>query len=235
MTLYRNAPLYFSAMMLVVVAGFWKTYFSIFPSVTTTFHVHGVLMIVWVLVLISQPWFIRTGNYRWHRLVGKASYVLVPLIVWLGLIAMQNSMLKGDDGITSGKLQGLTLQIGGLSLFALNYALAIYDRKEPQLHARFMATTALAIIAAATIRIFIVWLPGFEALAPAGHAGFILTELMTVALILNDWRLGRVWAPYPVFLILFGINHFLFEYAAGMAWWQALAAHISQWPNLAPW
>lgn len=235
MTIYRNAPFYLSGMVLAILVGFWQSYFTVLASVKTSFHVHGSLMFLWVLLLIGQTWLNRTRRYQWHRLVGKTSFVVAPLIVWSGLIVAHESVLRGNDGLTAGELQTLTLPLISLFMFVVLYVNAIYFRREPELHARFMISTGLAVIGAAVFRVFFNWVPGFGTLSAAAHAYYITLELIVVALILNDWRLGGLRAPFVVLLVLLGFNHVMFATAADMAWWQALGEAFYRWPNLAPW
>ena len=81
-------------LILLVEVGFFKTYIRHFPlfkdyivdgSYTMHFnwimHVHGIIMMGWVLMLLVQPILILKGKIKWHRRVGALSYVLAPLVV----------------------------------------------------------------------------------------------------------------------------------------------------------
>ncbi|GAB2558518.1 hypothetical protein [Spirosoma aerophilum] len=81
---YRHISFQFIALLLISMAGFWKTYLIRFPAFygfVTAHHLHGLLMLLWVVLLIAQPLLIRAKNIELHRILGKASYVLMPLMV----------------------------------------------------------------------------------------------------------------------------------------------------------
>lgn len=235
MNLHRNAVYLFSALLLVVVAGFWKTYFSILGEVRTSYHVHGIIMLLWSGMIIGQGWLMRTGRREWHRRIGKASPVLALLIVWSVLILTREMVHSGDGGINPGKLQLMTIILGALFSFIFTYGLALYHRKDVQLHSRFMVSASLAIITAALVRVFAFWVPGFETFVAAEHAKFTVLEVVTVALIFGDWKSGRVRAPYPIFFGLLVLNQLFFAMGYEMNWWRAVGEFIYQLPNLAPW
>jgi len=82
--------------LLIVLAhvGFYKTYIRHFPGFednvrhdgrqihfTWVMHFHGMMMIGWLLMLLVQPIFILKGKVKLHRIVGRLSYVLAPLVL----------------------------------------------------------------------------------------------------------------------------------------------------------
>ena len=222
-------------MLPVVVAGFWKTYFSILGEARASYHFHAVIMLLWSVMIIAQAWLIRTGRRDWHRRVGKASPALVLLIAWSILILAREMLHGGDKGLNPGKLQILAIVLGSLFIFILTYGLAIYHRKDSQLHSRFMISASLAIITAALFRVFFFWVPGFESFAAAEHAKYTVLEIVMVALIFGDWKSGRIRAAYPIFLGLLVLNQLHFVWGYEMSSWRAIGEFMHGWPNLSPW
>jgi uncharacterized membrane protein YozB (DUF420 family) len=76
---------YFIALAALALLGFWPTYFSKFFDGTADFkfyfHFHATVITLWVASLITQPILIRRKQLKWHRLIGKFSYILIPLII----------------------------------------------------------------------------------------------------------------------------------------------------------
>ncbi len=60
-TLYQKSDLLFAVFFLFVLAGFWLTYFTkLLDQENYRMHVHGMALILWCLMLISQAFLIRT-------------------------------------------------------------------------------------------------------------------------------------------------------------------------------
>ncbi len=104
MNSFRNVYIYLALLIPVTTLGFWKTYFAILDNlpdkITPLIHVHASLMILWLLVLIAQAWFIRTKRFRPHRWVGRSSYVIAPLIILFGLAAAHKVLNYTPEGVT---------------------------------------------------------------------------------------------------------------------------------------
>ena len=55
---YRNTAIFIILIMFGVQWGFYQTYTSEFPNFknkTTIIHIHGALLITWLVLLIVQP------------------------------------------------------------------------------------------------------------------------------------------------------------------------------------
>jgi hypothetical protein len=65
---------YFIGLVVLVLLGFWPTYFSKFFDKTADLS-------LWILALIIQPILIRKKKLAVHRLIGKFTYVLLPLMI----------------------------------------------------------------------------------------------------------------------------------------------------------
>jgi len=65
--------------------GFRVPYFSGFPNfdkeVTPAVHAQALVQFTWVALAVAQPLAIGAGAYRTHRLLGRLSFFLAPLIV----------------------------------------------------------------------------------------------------------------------------------------------------------
>ncbi len=54
-------------------------------------------MILWIAMLLTQAWFVRSRQMDLHRLVGKASYVVIPLAVLSALVVAQESLQRETE------------------------------------------------------------------------------------------------------------------------------------------
>ena len=86
-------------------------------------HTHGVTLILWCLMLISQAYLIRAKKYSLHKQIGKFSYVLVPLLVFTTL-----DLLKYRLPATLGAMDffSVALVVNALIAFVVFYVLAIF-------------------------------------------------------------------------------------------------------------
>ena len=71
--IYRNTAIFIIVIMIGVQWGFYRTYTSEFPNFinkTTTIHIHGILLMMWLVLLVVQPLLISTGRRQLHRTIG---------------------------------------------------------------------------------------------------------------------------------------------------------------------
>lgn len=232
----NRATLWFAAAMpLLVLAGFWKTYFSVLGTARASHHFHAALCIAWVVLLIAQAWFINTGKLRLHRAGGRSSFVLVPLMLWSMLIVTQELLLTGGPEILPWKLAVFTQPVAAFVSIAILYGLAMAYRRNRPLHVRYIVATTLTIMGPALLRVYVFFVFGEEEFLAPEHAKHITLELVAIGLILNDLRLGKARAPYLLFLVLISISHVMLVVLPGVDWWRSLAETVVGWPSLAPW
>ena len=156
---YGLISIFFIIIYLVVQMGFYKTYLRFFPDFKgfeLLHHIHGMLMSSWLLMLIVQPLLIRAGKYKIHRLLGKISYVLAPL-VWISMcLILRLSYQKGVLSIAPRDIiASQALNIPQLIYFPLFYILAIAHKDDVVKHMRYMIGTALIMISAGLGRVLI--------------------------------------------------------------------------------
>jgi hypothetical protein len=100
---YDRAYLYLILPALVTVVGFFPSYFKRLAVTDGAHHLHGIAATLWILLLIIQPFLYREGKIKWHRKLGKVSFILVPLIIVSGLnmvhIMLVNKALYVGFGI----------------------------------------------------------------------------------------------------------------------------------------
>jgi len=194
----RNSVYFFTLLALFAIAAFWPSYLSRATSIPEVrVHLHGAVMALWVAMLITQAFLIRNGARPTHRLIGKAS----PLIVLSTLALAHLRLHEAGDDPPVDLLYFVYVQLAMLSLFVLAYVLAIKHRKTPQLHARYMACTALALFDPIFARLLY------------NHLGidFPLAQVITytamdailLGLALWDWRHDRRPSVYPAMLGIF--------------------------------
>ena len=145
---YKNISVLFILILIGILWGFHKPYtleFPDFKSFQITHHIHGGLMMSWLLMLIVQPILIVTGRIQTHRAIGKLAYIIGPMItIYLFLIA-RLGYHKGADNPEIARAI-MVLDLRGLFFFTTLYVLALSYRKITPYHMRFMIGTGLLMI-----------------------------------------------------------------------------------------
>jgi len=207
--LTRNGLIFGFVILAIVLSGFWRTYFSNpFVPLDVYRHMHGFGMTLWCLMLIAQAFLFRAKRLDIHRLIGKAAFVIVPVNVVLMLVVVQIRMPTIPESFADGVLTDaghffVAASWVDAGLYGVFFALAMLNRRNPAVHARYMLCTPLPVIAAATDRIFRNYFGEFAAWW-TGTVGAIHLETFTwlsvdsglLALALVEWRLRQ---PVNVF------------------------------------
>jgi hypothetical protein len=216
--LYRNSPLFFLSFFVLVLWGFWNSYYSNPLQFSDALvHAHGFVMTLWCLMLVTQSYLVRTNRKTLHQRLGRLSYVLAPLNVILMVTVVRQNVLNRP--VFEGELTPLlsvflSLTLVGAAVFSLLYGLAIAFRRNPALHGRFMLCTPFPILAAAIDRILTSYFPGIAALLPevAGvpYRPFVtwaLVDGLLVGLSIWDWQSNRRLGVFPIVLLILLAYH----------------------------
>lgn len=189
----------------MVFFGFYKTYFIQFPTFNNVkhngIHVHAAIAIVWVSLIIVQPFLIVNKKITWHRKLGKLSYIIFPLLM-LSFIPMVINKLYSDTP------KDAFFAIGDGTLLVLFYSLAIYYRKKSTVHMRYMIAAALVLFGPTVGRI-LPNLLGFGDIATQ-NIQFAIIQSILIALVLFDLKNKRKYFPYLIAIAGWCIHQFVF-------------------------
>jgi hypothetical protein len=225
---YSDAPLYFVLLLLVALVGFFPSYYSKLGTGQFAHQFHGAMATLWMVLLISQAYLMRLRKVNLHRALGRASIVLAALFVVSGVMIV-HAMLTGDGGFS--RMFGPRLafvDISSVAFFIFAYLMAIYYRRDLQLHARFMSCTALPLLPPALSRVLGHYvLPDGASFAQAFHISFFVAELIVVALLAADARGGKIRAPYVILLVLLIAQQLSYEFSMSIGPWKALVSAMA--------
>ena len=148
---YMSLVYLFAALLLIVIIGFFKTYFVFFPGFDQfrfAHHFHAFFMVLWLLVLIVQPLLISKGLNRMHKAVGKSSYFIASLtalsIFMVSRQAFYHPPVPNLPEIVRYAMQALSLP--NLFAFVAFYLLAISNTSNTPAHMRYMMGTAILML-----------------------------------------------------------------------------------------
>lgn len=211
---YQKSYVYFLTFFLLMLAGFWLTYFTkILDQENYRMHLHGITLIFWCTLLVSQGYLIRIKNYSIHKRVGKLSYVIVPLIAFTTVDLYKYRLNELTSLSTRDYLFTASVLIALLT-FLIFYGLAIFYKSKPTIHARYMVCTIFPMFTAVIDRIidsyFSFLLPYFpDVSGPVIQVvGLTLADILLISLSIWDWRSHRRLNVFPIALIVHLIYHY---------------------------
>ena len=213
---YRNAGYILFALVPIFVAGFWMPYLSEIPhfdsSITPTVHVHAILLFTWLVLLVVQPLAVRYRALPTHRQLGRASYVLMALIVPFAVAMLfKEYHERVSAGVATAVARNAELlSAAQLLVIAAAYVSAIVGirRRDVAAHMRYMICTGIFLLPAGLARILGYWFSVGQVVGQTVSLAAI--EACLVALIAIDLRHNLNSKPYVVAFI--GYN------ATAIAW-----------------
>lgn len=198
---YKNLGILLLVLIPITIIGFLKSYLGEFPNFEKdpgiAIHFHFIVSVLWIVLFIVQPLLIKAKKYDYHRLLGKFSYVLFVLIL-ISFIPIYTKQL------TYNYLPLTILTASDIISIILFYGLAIYHKKNTQLHMRYMIVLTLIFAFPAIGRIFIHWLD-FSFIQNM-IVCFSLTSVLLIGLSIKDKRNNKNYTPYLVGIIFFAVK-----------------------------
>jgi hypothetical protein len=205
---YKNIGYYFLTLVIFIALGFYYPYFSLFPtfpSVTGIVHLHTIILLLWVFTMIAQPLLIRYKKYNTHKIIGKATYVIVPLVILTCMAVMRQQYIEGIQQKQSSlqSLRSLFTSFTGILSIVTYYSLAIFyiHKGNVGFHMRYIICLFLEFIPPTFGRTLGYWL-GLKQVY--SHTIAVLAGAVIIGLlIVGDKRKGENYNPYILALALY--------------------------------
>ena len=214
--------------VVIVLIGFGPTYyvkgfFTSPPIPRTIIHIHGLLMSAWVVLFVSQVYFIRSTRIRLHQKLGLLATVLGIAIIVTGLMTAVAAAKYGSVSTPPGAepLEFMIVPFFDVIVFAVLFAGAVYYRRNAPNHKRLMLLTVLNFLPPALAR-FPFGLT--EKFGPLWFFG-VPDLLLVILVVLDTWRNRKLNKVFLAGAILLIASH-----------WIRLGVMSSQaWLNFATW
>ena len=217
---YIRVSFFFFLIWLVLTWGFYRTYLVFFPSFDgfkPVQHFHGAMMMTWMALLIVQPLLIRAGKLSIHRLIGKLTYIIAPLVVVSMFLITKFGYYKPAPPLShQEKVGGLALQAMDIVQFVVFYSLAIVYRRNTYNHMRYMIGTAIMMIGPGLGRALVIYyhMTFNEAIAYTFYAEMLLSAVF----LSSDIFRGRSYKANTVVLLLIFVHFLLWEFRLYQPW-----------------
>lgn len=160
---YRHAPYFVGFVLLVIMTGFWASYFGASGPIPLAFHVHAISSMTWLVLLIAQQVVIQRRGHALHRTLGRASFVLFPFLIFgfvmiINLTAGNFAAGEGPVTVALGPSFGIGMGIAIAAYLTLFY-LALKHRRNVKLHAGYMLATPLILFESPFSRVMDAYMP----------------------------------------------------------------------------
>lgn len=147
-----------SAVIGTVFAGFAPTFYlrGSFPQdrpISFLLHVHGIVFSAWVTIFLVQALLIARGSRRLHQRLGWIAIGIAGTMLIL-VVAAMIEQLRRVGGFPPPPL-ALALSTFDIAVFAILAGAAIYLRKQPDWHKRFMLSATILLLGAPMFRFVI--------------------------------------------------------------------------------
>lgn len=211
---YKYGHYFVAFVLLVIVAGFWASYFTLIGRVPLAFHVHAVTATAWVSLLLFQSVAIHARKNALHRLVGKASFVLFPLLI-VGFVMIINVSAARYAAQESpfiaflGPSFGIGMAIA-IAAYLTLFHLALRNRRNTRLHAGYMLATPMILFESPFSRLMGEFFPWMNVIGSEGPRALLdtiavsngLVAAFAMGLYFMDRRNGAPWLVATFFVLL---------------------------------
>jgi hypothetical protein len=195
---YRHAPYYLLAVIAVIAAGFWPSYFAKWTDVPWQFHAHGIAASIWVVMVLFQSWAVHKDQLPLHRAVVKSSLLRFPFLIG-GLCAIIDLTAKGYVAANDP----VRIMFGASFLVGLSLAVAAYvtlfyralaHRRKVWAHSGYMLATPLIQFESPFSRILGMYVPGYIVSGPQDFPLIMDSIIWSMALELVI--VAAIWLKY---------------------------------------
>jgi len=193
-------------MSLMVLVGFWPTYFGQIlsggiPIRHWVVHLHGWIFVGWMALLVTQVSLAAKGRMRAHRSLGTFGIAYGFLVLAMGLIVSVASpvihVAAGHQ--TMDEAAGfLIVPLGDMVMFGGFFIPAVIYRNRPEVHKRLilLATSALLFAAAGRMQSYLPFL----------LAVLLWFSPVLVGIAYDGWTRRKVHRVYVIGLVVMVIG-----------------------------
>ena len=231
--LYRRGIAYWYLLLIPLIAwGFYQSYFAVLlaphPSII---HLHFAFMMTWAAMLITQPLLIRYKKLAIHRMIGKASYVVMPLLLLTGFLLIRFVYYRDLKSLgPQGTADSVRIILFYLFWLAFFYFRAVLNRRITSVHARYMVAASLTMLGPTVDRIWVITfgVEKFFGVIPVEYFAFLLQDLILAGLLIYDYRKQKPTKVLWICLLTYMIGHLLYFLVWHKPFWQTFVSLIMQ-------
>lgn len=224
--------------------GFNPTYFSKIFNTDLVYHAHALFMLLWVAMAIVQPLLIHKKKTALHKTVGKASYVIMPMVFITSYLIIKHTYYnfintrvveaqQSAEVFTPDQLNVMAasyVMIGVVYIIWLFvfYVLAVISRKKIVHHSTFMFAAILTLLGPTIDRIMyqVTMLFGGSFNVFVENAVFALNLSILSALLLYQKKKGTNFNPALIALCIYALGIAGYHLLPKTAIWSSFIAAV---------
>ena len=219
---YRRPHWPLIVLLPITLIAFWPGYLMRLDDSPWQVHFHGITGTAWILLLIGQSVLASRRRFDWHRRLGKATYVLAPMVLLGGFMVLYTLGDRMHAESVSPFIETFGYRLAFIDLvgnlyFAAAVILALVYKRDIALHSRLMLSSVIPLLYAIFSRLY-----EFGSFWTVTYVSFLTAEAIVLALIVRDHRLGGVRLPWVLALVVLLLQHAMFRPVGDMAAWQAV-------------
>ncbi len=209
---YRYGHYFVGFVLLVILGGFWASYWSTIGNVPSAFHFHAISSSSWLLLLIVQSVAIHRRLNVFHKQMGLASFVLFPFLIlgFVMIIDVSAQRYAGGESpfiLHNGPSFGIGMVIAIAAYLTLYYQ-ALKTRRNVKLHAGYMLATPLILFESPFSRVIDQFLPWMNFIGSEGPQGvqdtIVISDslgiILAATLYFMDRKHGAPWLVAAFFM-----------------------------------
>ncbi len=222
---YRHGHYFVGFVLVVILTGFWASYFAPIGNVPLAFHVHAFTATSWLLLLIAQSLAIHRRANALHRRMGLASFALFPLLILgftmiINVSAARYAAREGAGIALLGPAFGIGMAVAIAAYLTLFY-LALRNRRNVRLHAGYMLATPLILFESPFSRLMDQVFPWLNVIGSAGPRQIletiVVSNCLAIAFALTLYAMDRKHgAPWLVAVVFMALQSVLIWFAPDM-------------------
>lgn len=224
---YKYGHYFVGLVLIVVLTGFWASYFKVIGGLPMAFHVHALTASLWLMLLIVQSVAIHARQNALHRFLGKASFVMFPLLIvgFVMIINVSAQRYVDQEGAfiaLLGPSFGIGMAIAIVAYLTL-FHLALRNRRNTRLHAGYMLATPMILFESPFSRLMEQSFPWMNIIGSEGPRALLdtivisdgLVAIFALSLYFMDRRNGAPWLVAAGFVLLQALAMW---FAPGVTW-----------------
>ena len=144
-------------MVVIIVVGFWPTYFQPLLAGTLALkpivEIHAVVYLGWMILFVTQTLLVLNRRVNWHRKLGwfPVAYAALMIAVVLTALVIRFSNLHAAGEVREAH-RSLIISSVDLLLFGGFLTAAVIYRKQSQIHKRLIIVATVVLMGPAAGR-----------------------------------------------------------------------------------